>query len=412
MLVQWPRADLLWAAGLCAVVACAIPGVGTGSCSALACGGVPGAACIDHPLVNVSVVNSNSVALDYDCYCPQGKGGRRCEVDIDECWSRPCSNGGTCVESGITAAVPIFAYVCQCAPGWSNTTCSDDVDECASAPCANGGACVDSSTLGPPRPGWPWTVQINAYACHCVAGFEGDHCGVDVAECSSSPCAHGGTCIDSTFGQRLNGTNESICEFTKGDGTGGIERTVQGGAASAADCAELVLAQYPEANGVTYSASAGASVCIAEVGQIGTNANTNVWQNCLIPANLLANWSSPHNISHDAYICLCVGWNGFNCEVDIDECASAPCQNGGVCMDSLTGATRQETLQADQSLLSRVGDPYFSELFAKLSVPVGAFMCVCAAGWDGDRCQTDIDECSSGPCYEGAPLLLRPYTTP
>lgn len=30
-----------------------------------------------------------------------------------------------------------------------------------------------------------------------------------------------------------------------------------------------------------------------------------------------------------------LGWGGFLCSSEIDECMSAPCQNGGVCIDLL-----------------------------------------------------------------------------
>ena len=36
-----------------------------------------------------------------------------------------------------------------------------DIDDCASAPCQNGGTCVDG---------------INSYTCNCVYGYTGDHC--------------------------------------------------------------------------------------------------------------------------------------------------------------------------------------------------------------------------------------------
>ena len=36
-----------------------------------------------------------------------------------------------------------------------------DVDECASSPCQNGGTCVD---------------VVNAYTCNCAPGFTGDNC--------------------------------------------------------------------------------------------------------------------------------------------------------------------------------------------------------------------------------------------
>ena len=39
--------------------------------------------------------------------------------------------------------------------------CLVDVDECASSPCQNGGTCLD---------------QINSYSCSCVAGYTGSNC--------------------------------------------------------------------------------------------------------------------------------------------------------------------------------------------------------------------------------------------
>ena len=36
-----------------------------------------------------------------------------------------------------------------------------DIDECASDPCANGGNCTD---------------QVNKYNCSCVAGYDGNRC--------------------------------------------------------------------------------------------------------------------------------------------------------------------------------------------------------------------------------------------
>ena len=40
----------------------------------------------------------------------------------------------------------------------------------------------------------------------------------------------------------------------------------------------------------------------------------------------------------DAFACACVGgFNGSSCEIDVDECESEPCQNGGTCADSTEG---------------------------------------------------------------------------
>ena len=53
------------------------------------------------------------------------------------------------------------------------------------------------------------------------------------------------------------------------------------------------------------------------------------------------------------YSCICgPGWNGTNCEENIQECRSDPCQNGATCIDEL-----------------------------------GSYQCLCAPGWTGSTCE-------------------------
>jgi len=48
--------------------------------------------------------------------------------------------------------------------------------------------------------------------------------------------------------------------------------------------------------------------------------------------------SSDGLISPGNYMCDCAdGWDGRNCEMDVDECASMPCAPNGVCSDLIGG---------------------------------------------------------------------------
>jgi hypothetical protein len=54
------------------------------------------------------------------------------------------------------------------------------------------------------------------------------------------------------------------------------------------------------------------------------------------------------------------------CETDIDDCADAPCLNGGTCTDG-----------------------------------IDSYTCDCAPGYEGDTCETNIDDCDPDPCLNG-----------
>ena len=51
----------------------------------------------------------------YECVCPKGYRGDRCEVKIDYCETKPCGAGSTCVSK-------IGSYQCLCQPGWVHWT--------------------------------------------------------------------------------------------------------------------------------------------------------------------------------------------------------------------------------------------------------------------------------------------------
>eukprot|EP00112_Aurelia_sp_Birch-Aquarium-sp1_P019496 Seg483.2 transcript_id=Seg483.2/GoldUCD/mRNA.D3Y31 product=Fibropellin-3 protein_id=Seg483.2/GoldUCD/D3Y31 len=87
-------------------------------------------------------VETCSKLLGYEC------------IDINECESEPCLNGGTCANGN-------NQYTCSCVPGYQGTNCETNIDDCTGTPCQNGGTCVDG---------------VNKYTCNCKTNYGGAQC--------------------------------------------------------------------------------------------------------------------------------------------------------------------------------------------------------------------------------------------
>lgn len=96
--------------------------------------------------------------------------------------STTCLNGGTCVPDHYSGD-PVSNYVCNCPTGFSGRNCEVNIDDCVSQPCQHGGSCIDG---------------VNSYKCQCPPLYEGTKCELlnNVDDCASVPCQHGATCVD------------------------------------------------------------------------------------------------------------------------------------------------------------------------------------------------------------------------
>ncbi|XP_041369439.1 protein crumbs-like isoform X2 [Gigantopelta aegis] len=243
--------------------------------------------------------------LSFHCICAPGFTGPRCTINIDECESSPCHHDGTCHDG-------INGYNCSCIPGISGANCEVNIDECASVPCLHGGACTD---------------YINGYECNCSdTGFKGPSCENNIDDCISSPCQHGGTCEDEIKKYHCNcyiGYNGTDCETD-------INECDLSPCENGATCLQrsnrtLYDMNYPGFVNFTYATASG-------------------------------------------YLCECVlGFKGFDCEINIDDCENSTCEHGATCLDG-----------------------------------INTYTCACAPGYTGVRCQTEINECDIRPCHNGA----------
>ncbi|ROI33858.1 Delta-like protein 4 [Anabarilius grahami] len=168
---------------------------------------------VTKPCVNGATC-MNTGQGSYTCTCQPGFTGVNCELEVRECDSSPCKNGGLCSDLD-------KGYVCTCLPGFEGTHCEHSLLTCADSPCFHGGRChekdngrsyacdcprgytglncerrVDKCTTLPCANDGLCVVLGGVRMCSCRAGFTGQRCEININDCANNPCANGGTCYD------------------------------------------------------------------------------------------------------------------------------------------------------------------------------------------------------------------------
>jgi hypothetical protein len=241
-------------------------------------------------------------------------------------------------------------HTCNCTKGFNGTECENDIDECSPTPCQNGAKCTESGTNISVAPG--------EFECSCPSGFEGDLCNITTAICQVDTCLNGGNCSD-IRPYLYKTTNSNSC-----DDMLGYQSII-----SESEClhaATLADEFYPKEGKFTYSNANYPYGCILfwqrENGAIIYNSD---------PTGGVCTEESPcfckQSPLQKLYECDCeVGYQGDNCELDINECIVEPCHFDAICKDSSTD----------------------------ISIAPGEFECLCVEsfGYTGKLC----NECGPG----------------
>jgi len=226
---------------------------------------------------------------------------------------------------------------------------------CLPNPCGTYGICYDIQYPSP---------LPNQFRCVCSAGFTGNQCEREINECLSSPCKNGNCfdLIDAFYCNCNSGFTGKNCETDLSSKNQQCEPNSCGDG-------ECQLTTHP-----TYP-----FVCKCRDGTFKFEPCTTV----VVISKCAAQPCYP-NLCIDApnspsgYLCQC-GTNDYrpsSCQTNL--CDKNPCQNGASCVSYNATETWCNPSQAESTC------------------------CICPAGFTGLKCETDIDECSSSPCRNGA----------
>ncbi|CAD5124520.1 DgyrCDS12799 [Dimorphilus gyrociliatus] len=244
-----------------------------------------------------------------------------------------------------------------------------------------------------------------ARVCICNKGYTGRFCETDIDDCASSPCKHDSTCKDlvndfeCTCKKRIKITIEKLEKKIVVNGEAFEIKEISRNSRED-DCAKLCKADNRCKWAIVHDAT---NLCFLydEKSELANNDDSYVLQrneveensytldthcgnetdDCVTNDNCGINGGcldlDPAYNNNEITKCVCDrGYKGDKCNIPVTEiCTTKPCMNGGTC----------KAIELEGADIRR--------------------LCTCAAGFTGDDCSENINDCDPNPCFNGGTCI-------
>ena len=269
-------------------------------------------------IFNSLTVKGTGEPNSYECTCPTTPRGStqefiwkgdKCEEDVDECIADGVATGICGLNAICNNLSPLKVdnaradngYECTCNVGWVSSgygTSGDelnnfkpcvDEDDCATNPCSNGATCANNGD------------GTGDYTCTCALGWSGTTCTVDINECDRGGLGYE-TCkaLEHMVCVNENAKNDGTAETLKGNTQGWK-----------CECAEYWAWNGDITDAELLSGSNGERSCVD-------------YDDCTTIPPRCSNAATCTNVGKSKaldWTCVCPsGWEGRNCDEDINEC--------------------------------------------------------------------------------------------